>query len=106
MVAEHVFEGQLIGIFFNQWLDKGKLDNQNPQPSSYQAKMPCSVTKRYISGWKSNYPWQLDGQNKQFIYLLLAELGSIAHLDRLTVYLSRPNLKKGNVSSYWEIALY
>jgi hypothetical protein len=65
--------------------------------------MPCAVTKEYISGWRGNYPWQLDGQNRQFIYLLLAELGSVAHMDRLTVYLSRPNLKKGAVGDYWEI---
>ncbi|POS72695.1 chitinase [Diaporthe helianthi] len=98
--TEHVFEGQLIGDFFSQWLHQGRINNQNPAPVNPQSKMDCFVTQTYITAANpANFPWQLDGQPASFMQLMLAELGSIRHLDRLTIYQARPNRKKGSMFS-------
>ncbi|KAL7895963.1 glycoside hydrolase family 18 protein [Trichoderma sp. TUCIM 5745] len=99
--TEHVFEGQLISIFFNQWLDKGFFKNQNPMPSNPRPKVPCSFTRNYILKTVSPNSWVLLNKKQPFIQVLLAELGNKRTLDRLTIFKARPNLKKGNVSIYF-----
>lgn len=95
--TEHVFEGQLIGDFFNWWLDQGQVNNQLPTPINPQSKVPCIFTQTYITAQNNAFPWRLNGQSVAFIQLLLSELGSIAHRDRLTIMLARPNRKKGSM---------
>ncbi|KAJ8128780.1 hypothetical protein O1611_g4852 [Lasiodiplodia mahajangana] len=98
--TEHVFEGQLIGDFFSWWLDKGHIMNQNPPVTNPRTKVPCAFTEEYIMEahtTKNAYPWRLDGNPVPFVNLMLAELGSIKHLDRLTIYQARPNRKKGSM---------
>lgn len=57
------------------------------------------MTQNYITAASpGNFPWRLDNQPASFMQLLLAELGSISHMDRLTIYQARPNRKKGSVS--------
>lgn len=92
-----MFEGQTISDFFKWWLVEGAVRNQNPAPSTFRPKATCAAIKYYLTRLEPN-TFFLDGKETRFIYILLAELGSIAHLDRLTVYLARPNQKKGNVS--------
>lgn len=59
------------------------------------------MTRFYITAADpTSFPWMLDSQPASFLQILLAELGSLRHLDRLTIYQARPNLKKGSVSIY------
>jgi chitinase len=99
--AEHVFEGLLIGDFFTHWLHEGKIVNQKPEAISPSKKLDCSWVKDYILDIDPQNLWFLDRGfvPVAFIYLMLAELGSITHLDRLTIFLARPNGKKGSVST-------
>ncbi|RSL51633.1 hypothetical protein CEP51_015172 [Fusarium floridanum] len=93
--TEHVFEGQLIGDFFTEWLNKGKIVNQRPTPQNPTPKVPCSWTEQWILRAETSWPWQLDGKSRAFIFILLAELGNASHLDRLTIFKARPNGMKG-----------
>lgn len=103
--AEHVFEGQLIGDFFDLWLNEGKIKNQRPAPASASSKFSCADSREYFLRARPAYPWLLGrtpgagGSPTSFMNLLLSELGSINRLDRLTIMLARPNGKKGSVSS-------
>lgn len=77
----------------------GKIVNQRPVPTGAAQKVNCTDwTKKWILKKPSPNPWILYKKEKAFIYLLLAELGSIRHLDRLTIFLGRPNRMKGAVS--------
>ncbi|KAG5798604.1 hypothetical protein H9Q69_002344 [Fusarium xylarioides] len=99
--TEHVFEGQVIGDFFNWWLDKGYVRNQEPMPTNPQPKVPCSWTREWVRNKKTNPNWKIKLAQKpkirlaSFAEVLLSELGSASHLDRLTLFLARPNRKKG-----------
>ncbi|RBA18191.1 chitinase [Fusarium proliferatum] len=99
--TEHVFEGQVIGDFFNWWLDKGYVRNQEPMPTNPQPKVPCSWTREWVRNKKTNPNWKIKIAQKpkirlaSFAEVLLSELGSASHLDRLTLFLARPNRKKG-----------
>ncbi|KAH6867367.1 hypothetical protein B0T10DRAFT_572385 [Thelonectria olida] len=95
--TEHDFEGQLIADFFNQWLDKGKIENQTPAPSNPTPKVPCRFTIQWILNQKTSWPWKLDGKSRAFIHLLLAELGNASNLDRLAILKGRPNRMKGGM---------
>ncbi|KAH0499712.1 hypothetical protein TgHK011_006887 [Trichoderma gracile] len=97
--TEHVFEGQMISIFFSSWLDQGTFPHQNPPVTNPQPKMPCAVTQEYITDFYRGAPWELDGQKQPFVQLMLAELGNQNTLDRLTIFKARPNRKKGNLFS-------
>ncbi|KAH8656757.1 hypothetical protein BGZ61DRAFT_466347 [Ilyonectria robusta] len=44
----------------------------------------------------SSYPWKLD-RLRAFIFLLLAELGNVKNLDRLTILKARLNRMKGSM---------
>jgi hypothetical protein len=81
------------------WLDKGHINNQEPEPSNPTPKADCSFTKRYFLSWESGFPWQVDGVDRAFIHLMLAELGSETHKDRLTILKARPNRMKGSMFS-------
>ncbi|KAF4997450.1 hypothetical protein FGRMN_3814 [Fusarium graminum] len=99
--TEHVFEGQIIGRFFTEWLDQGFFNKQEPMPANPTPKAPCSWTDRWIKTPLGNPKWKLkikgvDNTPVAFAQMLLAELGSEAHLDRLTLLQSRLNRKKGN----------
>jgi chitinase len=91
-LAEHVFEAQLISDFFTLWLDKGHLNNQNPEPANPTQKFSCSSIKRTTLN-----DVYYNGNKLVFIRYLMQELGSKRHLDRLTIYKSRPNRAKGAV---------
>ncbi|KAL9560669.1 hypothetical protein ACKAV7_015160 [Fusarium commune] len=99
--TEHVFEGQIIGRFFSEWLDKGFFNKQEPMPANPTPKAPCSWTDQWIKTPQKNPKWKLkikgvDNTPVSFAQMLLSELGSEAHLDRLTLLQSRLNRKKGN----------
>jgi chitinase len=101
--AEHVFEGQLIGDFFTQWLDKGKVKNQFPSPAITFLKAPCSWSRKWITRTTTNSPWKCKtsagGSSRcTFAEYIIKELGNKENLDRLTIYGSRLNRKKGTVS--------
>lgn len=95
-LAEHVFEGQLIGDFFTYWLDQGKANAQAAQTST--AKISCSDIEDLFTTSSSTFPWNIGGDDVPFIEQMLYQLGNIAHLDRLTIFMGRPNLRKGIVS--------
>ncbi|KAM3426153.1 hypothetical protein NHJ13734_009626 [Beauveria thailandica] len=101
--TEHVYEGQLIGDFFSQWLDNGQVRNQDPPPKNPKQKVPCSWTDRWAKVADPSYPWNILGlggnsiKSASFVQSILSELGSDTHLDRLTIMLSRPNEKKGSL---------
>jgi chitinase len=100
-IAEHVFEGQLIGDFFSHWLDEGKIDNQLPMPSSPQPKWSCGRAIKYVF---EDEDWEITNTNGKrikapFFMVLLRELGSAGHLDRLTIFKARANGMKGGVRS-------
>ncbi|KAL3479632.1 hypothetical protein BJX99DRAFT_255358 [Aspergillus californicus] len=95
--TEHVFEGQLIGDFFDWWLAKGQIKNQSPAPARATIKFSCANSKDYFLNFRSNQPWLLGGERVSFMHLIMSELGSINRLDRLTIMLARPNGKKGSV---------
>ncbi|KAH6838551.1 hypothetical protein B0I37DRAFT_240554 [Chaetomium sp. MPI-CAGE-AT-0009] len=44
-----------------------------------------------------NNIWPLNSEDVPFIHLLLAEIGSITHLDRFTIFKVRPNRMKGSI---------
>ncbi|RYP44871.1 hypothetical protein DL768_008713 [Monosporascus sp. mg162] len=90
--TEHVFEAQIVGDFFSSWLDQGQVPAQVPAPQSPSAILSCDWTKKYIL---AGLNWDLDGKKVPFFRVLLAEMGSLDHLERLTIYLARPNQKKG-----------
>lgn len=92
-----MFEGQLIGDFFTWWLDKGEINNQLPPPTTKTQRMSCDDTLEFV--YSADIRWKLPGDlnSTSFFKLLLHELGSIGHLDRLTVMQARPNGMKGSV---------
>ncbi|CAM1509829.1 Fc.00g001640.m01.CDS01 [Cosmosporella sp. VM-42] len=95
--TEHVFEGQLIGDFFDRWLVEGKLYNQLPAPANPTQKLNCKWAQDWILISDPTYPWKQGGGDVAFIQLLLSELGNMERLDRLTIYQARPNMKKGTM---------
>ncbi|SCO15302.1 related to chitinase [Fusarium fujikuroi] len=100
--TEHVFEGQIIGRFFSEWLDKGFFKKQQPMPANPTPKAPCSWTNQWIKTPQNNPKWKLKmgragNQQVPFAQMLLSELGSENHLDRLSLLQSRLNRKKGNL---------
>ncbi|KAF5676733.1 glycoside hydrolase family 18 [Fusarium denticulatum] len=100
--TEHVFEGQIIGRFFSEWLDKGFFKKQQPMPANPTPKAPCSWTDQWVKTPQKNPKWKLkikgvDNTPVSFAQMLLSELGSEDHLDRLSLLQSRLNRKKGNL---------
>ncbi|KAJ6001245.1 hypothetical protein N7522_006472 [Penicillium canescens] len=91
--TEHVFEGQLIGDFFTYWLDQGKASAQAAKTST--AKISCSDIKDLFTTSSSTFPWKIGNNKVPFIEQMLYQLGNIGHLDRLTIFMGRPNLRKG-----------
>lgn len=106
-IAEHVFEGQIIGIFFEQWLEKGNITNQYPKPDDPKRKVHTSFLDEWITKGANSFPWKLPykkrgnkkGEPFSFVEVLLSELGSIQHLDRLAILKTRPNGMKGSMFS-------
>ncbi|GFP57664.1 hypothetical protein TASIC1_0009000100 [Trichoderma asperellum] len=98
--TEHVFEGQLIGIFFTEWLVKGQVPNQAPSVTTRSlTTRTCDWVSDYVEGYGPlsvywSYP---NGEHGPFSEVLLAQLGKQAHLDRLTILQARPNRMKGSL---------
>ncbi|KAK4069890.1 CAZyme family GH18 [Trichoderma aggressivum f. europaeum] len=69
--TEHPFEGQLIADFFNFWLMKGRLNDIDPTVHYSPPLADCTFIDAYI-----NAP---------------------NHLDRLAIFLARPNHRKGGI---------
>ncbi|KAF9784244.1 hypothetical protein IL306_007712 [Fusarium sp. DS 682] len=105
--TEHVFEGQLIGMFFEQWLDQGNITNQYPKPDDPKPKVHSSFLNDWITKGDKSFPWTLPykrrgskkGEPFNFVEVLLSELGNIQHLDRLAILKTRPNGMKGSMFS-------
>ncbi|KAG7415033.1 Killer toxin subunits alpha/beta [Fusarium oxysporum f. sp. rapae] len=105
--TEHVFEGQLIGMFFEQWLGKGNITNQYPKPDDPMPKVYSSFFDDWIGKGDNSFPWKLPykkrgskkGEPFNFVEVLLSELGNIQHLDRLAILKTRPNGMKGSMFS-------
>lgn len=95
LLAEHVFEAQLISDFFSRWLDKGSINGQVPDPVNPAMKFSCTQTEEHVL---TDLNWNTPGLGiDSFIHYLMAEIGSEARLDRLTIYMARPNRMKGSV---------
>ncbi|KAI0190613.1 glycoside hydrolase family 18 protein [Astrocystis sublimbata] len=94
--TEHVFEGQLIGDFFNEWLETGMINNQQPQPANPTQIFSCAQTNQYVTSITTP-TFTTQGKPGTFLQYILSELGSLDHLDRLTIYLGRPNRMKGTM---------
>ncbi|KAM0553403.1 hypothetical protein ACHAPJ_007417 [Fusarium lateritium] len=95
--TEHVFEGQIIGDFFNLWLNFGHVNNQMPPARNPQAKVHATFVRDWITTNSDDWEMEVGGrrERKAFIHHLLAELGNYEHLDRLTILKTRPNGMKG-----------
>lgn len=92
----------MIGDFFNWWLLQGKVPNQIQIPGTTQPAISNTPIRSnaWITSWitASNAQWVgPDGRQTSFIKLLLNEMASEAHLDRMAIYQARPNMKKGAV---------
>jgi chitinase len=106
-IAEHVFEAQLIGMFFEQWLNQGNILNQYPKPDDPEPKVHRSFLNDWITKGDKSFPWTLpykrrggkNGEPFNFVEVLLSELGNIQHLDRLSILKNRPNAMKGSMFS-------
>lgn len=98
-IAEHVFEGQLVGDFFTHWLAEGEIVNQNPAPTSRARTLKCDDSLKYVFNDK-RWP-STDYRGKPvtltFFHIMLRGLGSNEHLDRLTIFKARPSGMKGAV---------
>lgn len=81
--TEHVFEGQTIGRSFRDWLPKQ------------------GYSHAWSEGWifKEYKKWEdpVTKHSNAFIHILLDEMGSKLHYDRLTVFLTNCNCMKGNL---------
>lgn len=71
--------------------------------------LPCDHTETYMAKPYPGAPWQInDNSGKKvdasFTQLLHSELGNESHLDRLTIFLARPNRMKGAVSTFRSLA--
>ncbi|KAF4336894.1 bacteriodes thetaiotaomicron symbiotic chitinase, partial [Fusarium beomiforme] len=97
--TEHVFEAQLIGDFFDQWLKEGMISNQFPPPDDPRSKVYNNFVPDWITKVDTSFPWRLQGvkASKGFIHVLLSELGNMSHLDRLAILKTRPNGMKGAI---------
>ncbi|CAG8092001.1 unnamed protein product [Penicillium salamii] len=93
LVPEHVLEAQTLGDFFTMWLGKGKITGQQPAPVNPSPALKCTLIKEFVL--KRDAKWGKPAQS--FFNKLLYEMGSIGHLDRLTIFLARPNGMKGNM---------
>lgn len=96
-----MLEAQNIDVLFTDWLATGKLTRQPAGVGARRASTnsPCSWTKQYILG---NPIWpvrDLPGSQPLSVWLM-SELGSLARMNRLTVLMKRPNMKKGSVSHH------
>lgn len=101
-VAEHPFEGQLIPDFFNFWLTKGKLNDIDPTVHYSPPLADCTFIDDFINN-QDLFPIKSStGQRRPYDAalpeILLSELGCSDHLDRLSIFLARPNHRKGSVS--------
>jgi chitinase len=74
------------------WLGKGYIKDQHPPVTNPSPALKCTLTKEFVL--KANAHWG----EQSFFKRLLFEMGSIGQLDRLTIFLARPNGMKGNVS--------
>lgn len=75
-----------------------QVNNQNPDPGTTIPIIDCAWTKQFITSAPPGSTFTVGGVVKPFIQVLMAELGGVNHLDRLTIFVSRPNRKKGSVS--------
>jgi chitinase len=89
----------LIGDFFTYWLDQGHLRGETLHDDQVFTKLSCDDTEKFIMAGDPNYPWSGTTQTP-LIDTLLSELGNVAHLNRLTIFLATPNGKKGRVSVF------
>ncbi|XEV07561.1 hypothetical protein FSHL1_012848 [Fusarium sambucinum] len=77
--TEHVFEGQTISRFFATWLPNNG----------------------YSRSWSEKWAFTMDRewQNLAFVHLVIDELGSSIHYDRLAIFLTNSNGMKGSLFS-------
>ncbi|KAF2223854.1 hypothetical protein BDZ85DRAFT_296016 [Elsinoe ampelina] len=80
--TEHVFEGQTLARFFNSWLLGKSVGDPRRRDESW---IEQNIFTQTINTWG----------NQPLVNALADELGSVDHLDRLTVFMSKPNLMKG-----------
>ena len=103
MAAEHPLEAQLISDFFGMWLNKGYVNKQPFTADGPKQRQSCTWITRYMTTVGQNaWPFQVHGKNNAptMVTVLSSELGNQAHLDRLALFMKRPNMKKGNVSKF------
>ncbi|KAG7417481.1 hypothetical protein Forpe1208_v005351 [Fusarium oxysporum f. sp. rapae] len=99
--AEHVYEGQNLAQFFNEWLTHGQIKRQNPSPGITTGKVDCNWIADWILRVDSvNFPWTNPSLPREYYSLfgaLYTELGNNHHQDRLAILQERLNRKKENV---------
>ncbi|EGU74598.1 hypothetical protein FOXB_14896, partial [Fusarium oxysporum f. sp. conglutinans Fo5176] len=83
-------------------MDELRLKFDSPMPANPTPKVPSSWTRQWIKTAKTNPMWIIkiypSGTRwASFGEVIVAELGSEEHPDRLTIFQSRPNLKKGSM---------
>jgi hypothetical protein len=76
------------------WLGQGKITGQQPAPVNPSPALKCTLIKEFVL--RTDARWGTTART--FFNKLLYEMGSVGHLDRLTIFLARPNGMKGNVS--------
>ncbi|KAF5980123.1 glycoside hydrolase family 18 protein [Fusarium bulbicola] len=79
--TEHVFEGQTISRFFAIWL------SSHNYPHSWSEKWALTEYNEWKDSKKAN----------AFVHLVVDELGSSIHYDRLAIFLSNSNRLKGSL---------
>ncbi|KAF5557753.1 glycosyl hydrolase family 18 [Fusarium napiforme] len=79
--TEHILEGQTISRFFATWLPNHKYSNR--------------WTEKWVFTEYSQWEDKQTKKQNAFIYLVVDELGSSIHYDRLAIFLSNSNRMKG-----------
>ncbi|PKK46869.1 hypothetical protein CI102_8377 [Trichoderma harzianum] len=99
--TEHPFEGQLIPDFFNFWLTKGKLNDIDPTVHYSPPLANCTFIDDFINNQDLFPIKNSTGLRRPYDAalpeILLSELGCSDHLDRLSIFLARPNHRKGSI---------
>ena len=84
--TQHVFEGQTISRFFSNWL-----------PFSAATLRQCFWIQSYFGFASSQWGQNANGDYNSFGVLLVDELGSVGHQDRLAVFFGSSQWPQGQI---------
>lgn len=102
--TEHVFEGQQVGQFFNEyiWLGRMSWSIDKRKVVTGDPTWNCAWTMSWIRDRKDD-TWDRNGLELSFADRILMEMGGMEHLDRLVVFARRPNIDKGALMGGGEV---